>query len=248
MTHNDAETHNDADKSLVGDSSATLRLGHVPVQSEEPPPPPVRVRRRKLPIATLALGLAAACGIGFYSGVRVEKGQINTTAASTRSGAASFAFGNTGGAATARSGATPSPSAGSTAAAGSGSGPAAGGFGGAGGTTANGGSANIIGTVSVVDGSTLYITETSGDTVKVTTSDGTTVTKTTTGTVKDLAPGESVVIRGVQSSEGVYAAQTVTQGSAATAGGFGGGFGGGRSGSGRSGAGATTSPSAAAAG
>jgi len=242
-------THNDADKSLADDSAATLRLGTLPVQAEEPPPPLVRVKRRKLPIATLALGLAAACGIGFYSGVRVEKGQIDNTSASSRAGA-NFAFGGTGAAAAARNGATPSPSAGSTATGGNGGNGAAGagGFGGAGGATTDGGSANIIGTVSVVDGSTLYITETSGDTVKVTTSDGTTVTKTDTGTVKDLAPGESVVIRGVQSSQGVYAAQSVTQGSAATAGGFGGGFGGARGGSGRGGASTTPSPSAAAAG
>ena len=88
-----------------------------------------------------------------------------------------------------------------------------------------------MGTIAVVQGDTLYVTEPNGDTVKVTTSDGTTVTKTATAAVKDLAPGESVVIRGVQSADGVYAAQSVTQGSA-LAGGFG-GFGGGRTGNGR---------------
>jgi hypothetical protein len=73
--------------------------------------------------------------------------------------------------------------------------------------------------------------------VKVTTNTGTTVTKTDTGTVSDLAPGETVVIRGVQSSAGVYAAQTVSEGAAAAAGGFGGRG---------TRAGATTAPTAAA--
>ena len=91
------------------------------------------------------------------------------------------------------------------------------------------GRANIVGTVTVVQGNTLYVTDATGNTVKVTTNSGTTITKTATGTMQDLAPGQSVVIRGVQSSVGVYAAQSVSEGAAGLAGGFGGGgFGGGR--------------------
>ena len=152
--------------------------------SEAPPPPPLRPRRRKLPVATLVLSLAAAAGVGFFAGVRVEKANVTPTADSTsRTGAnlAALGFGNaansggnSGGKATV---ATPSPAATRNAS-----------------TT---GSANIVGTIAVVQGDTLYVTEANGDTVKVTTSDGTTVTKTATAAVKDLAPGESVVIRGV---------------------------------------------------
>jgi hypothetical protein len=82
----------------------------------------------------------------------------------------------------------------------------------------------------------------------VTTNTGTTVSKTDTGTVSELAPGESVVIRGVQSSAGVYAAQTVSEGAAATFGGGGGAGGfGGRAGRGTAApsASASASPSAA---
>jgi hypothetical protein len=237
-------THNDADRSLVDDATSTRQFAHVPAQSEEPPPPPiVRPKRRKLPIATMILALAAVGGIGFYSGVRVEKNQITPTA-SSRTGSTAFNFGSGSNAAN-RSSATASPSPGASAAPGGTGG--SGTFGGA--TTTTGGAANIVGTVTVIQGDTLYVTETStGDVVKVTTSDGTTVTKTDTGTVKDLAPGETVVIRGVQSSDGVYAAQTVTQGSATAglAGGFGGFGGGGRGGAGRAGAtaSATASPKA----
>jgi hypothetical protein len=91
--------------------------------------------------------------------------------------------------------------------------------------------------VTTIDGTTLYVTDASGNVVKVTTNTGTTVSKTDTGKVSDLAPGESVVIRGVQSSAGVYAAQTVTEGAAAAASGA---FGG------RTGRGAAAAPSASA--
>jgi hypothetical protein len=219
-------THNDADASLADHDTGSL--GHVPAQSDEPPPPPVRRgRRRKLPIATLVLALLAAGGVGFYSGVRVEKGQLKTSSG-TGSAATGFGFGN---AASNRSGARSTPGPAASGAPGSGA---------PGGGTI--GSANIVGTVTVVSGSTLYVTEANGDTVKVTTTDGTTVTRTVTGAVKDLAPGESVVIRGVQSSEGVYAAQSVTQGSAGIGAAFGGGNFGGRG----SRSGATTNPTAAA--
>lgn len=200
--------------------------------SEEPPPPPIRLRRRKLPVLTLCLALAAAAGAGFFAGVRVEKAQLKPTSSSDNTAAALAAAlrqsaGATGGANTGTgngrsSGATPAPTAGAA---------------------DTSGVANIVGTVAVVQGDTLYVTEASGDTVKVTTSDGTTVTKTIIGAVKDLAPGETVVVRGVQSSEGVYAAQSVTQGTAA-GGGFG-GFGGRNLGQGRGatgGAQATKSP------
>jgi len=210
-------THNDADPTLVDDAAQTRQLGHVPEQYEAPPPPPPMrpYRRRKLPIATLVLALLAAGGVGFYSGVRVEKGQLKTSSNAPTT-AAGFGAAN---ATRNRTGATTNPS-----------------------STTNGGAANIVGTVTVVEGNTFYVTEANGDTVKVTTTDGTTVTKTVTGTVKDLAPGESVVIRGVQSSEGVYAAQSVTQGGAGTGSVFGGGSFGGRGNR----SGATTNPTATA--
>jgi hypothetical protein len=201
---------------------------------DEPPPPPRASRRRKLPIASLVLALLAAFGLGFFAGVRVEKNQVTPTA----SGGSSV--GATRGAAGARGGnASPSPGAHQN-----------GGFrGGAGGGGAAGtGAASIVGTIANIDGQTLYVTDQSGDTVKVTTSDGTTVTKTTTGTVKDLNPGETVVIRAVAAGSGVYAAQSVSEGTggfAGFAGRGGGGFGGGEFGGGRNRP--APSPSAAAA-
>jgi uncharacterized membrane protein YgcG len=191
---------------------------------DEPPPPPLpRLVRRRLPMATLALALLAFGAVGFLVGVKVEKSKLPASNAAATSGSRLAAL---GGGPTATASANPS---------------------GAAAPTGTGSNANIVGTVTVVDGTTLYVTDTAGNTVKVTTNTGTTVTKTVTGAVKDLAPGQTVVIRGVQSSVGVYAAQSVTQG--LPTGGFGGGgFGGGGGGFGGGGGRgrATTAPSPAA--
>ena len=149
---------------------------------------------RKSPIATLALALATLVvgAAGFFVGIKAEKSELPASA----SGASRVAAATVG---TGAPGARPSasPSAGTSTAA-----------------TTTTGAANIVGTVTSIDGSTLYVTDSSGDVVKVTTNTGTTVSKTGSGTVNDVAPGESVVIRGVQSSAGVYAAQSVSAGSA----------------------------------
>jgi hypothetical protein len=234
-------TQHGADAGHVGPAAGTDVVGydspnglatHAYAPDSEPPPPPLaRVGRRKLPLVTLVLALLAVGAAGFFIGVKVEKSKLpaSNTAATAAARAAAFGAGATGTGATGTGAAAARPSgAAGTGAAGTGAGGtgAAGtGAAGAGGTGAVGGAANIVGTVTVVDGTTLYVTDATGDTVKVTTNTGTTVTKTDTGTVSNLAPGETVVIRGVQSSAGVYAAQTVSEGSAAsafTAGGFGG--------------------------
>jgi len=73
------------------------------------------------------------------------------------------------------------------------------------------------GTVSLIKGSTLYVTDASGNTVKVTTSAGSHVTKTVSGTLKDIRPGDTVVVRGEKQRNGSVAAQSISLG--------GGGFG-----------------------
>ena len=78
-----------------------------------------------------------------------------------------------------------------------------------------------IGTVKLVDGSTIYVTDTQGNVVKVTTAGSTQVTEAKNGKVSDLQPGQTVTVRGSQNASGDVAATTVTQGGAS-------GFGGGR--------------------
>ena len=104
---------------------------------------------------------------------------------------------------------------------------------GAGRGTATGASGAVVGQVSTVAGSTLYVTDASGNTIKVTTSTAQiTKTKTTTITVHGVHAGDSVVIEGKAAASGTVAATAVRDsGTSGSAGGVSGLFG---SGSGQS--------------
>jgi hypothetical protein len=80
------------------------------------------------------------------------------------------------------------------------------------------------GTVKVVDGNTVYLTDAQGNTVKITTKGTTKVKLSKDGQVADLLPGDTVVIQGTRDSSGNLAATQVTQGSGVAAGGLGGGL------------------------
>ncbi|GAA1965494.1 hypothetical protein [Kitasatospora viridis] len=96
---------------------------------------------------------------------------------------------------------------------------------------AGGGSGGFTrGTVKLVDGSTVYLTDANGNIVKVTTGGSTKVSVTQDGKVSDLQPGQSVTVVGTPDGSGGYTASQLTEGGSAAggAGGFGGGgFGGG---------------------
>ena len=144
-------------------------------------------RRKKLPALTAALALAVAIALGLIGGVEAQKhwGASSSAAATGRpAGFAGFA-GRGGGA----------PGGG-------------GGFAGLGG--AAGGGTN--GTVTLIKGSTLYVTDASGNTVQVKTTAGSTVKKTVSGTIKSVHPGDSVTVTGTQNSDGSYSASAITIG------------------------------------
>jgi hypothetical protein len=194
--------------------------------------------RRRLPGATAFLVSAVLIAGGFLGGVITQKHEGGSSSGGTSAAALAAAFrtraGGTGTAATGTGTA-------GTGTAGTG---AAGGFGGgaAGGTT--------VGTVKLVDGTTIYLTATDGSTVKVTTSAATTIKVTKNGVPSDLAPGTTVVVAGTAGSDGVVKATSVTQGGGT--GGFGGGAGGfggrTRTGGGGTGTGTGTGGAGAAAG
>jgi hypothetical protein len=194
------------------------------VDDEAPLSLPARKRRRFNGPVTAGLVALLVGAIGFYVGIRVEKGQMpsSTTGGGTgsRLAAALAGRGATGGA---------------------GGGAAAGGGGGfarafAGGGGAGGGNASI-GTISSVNGKTLFLTDVTGNTVKVTLSGATTITKSVGVSAKSVRPGDAVVITGLKGSNGTIAAASITDS------GNRGGGGGGGSGSG-SGAGSTSASSA----
>jgi hypothetical protein len=144
-------------------------------------------RRKKLPAITAALALAVAVAGGVVGGVEVQKhwGASTSAAATGRpAGFAGFAgrFGGGGGA------------------------PGGGGGGGAPGAPAT------TGTVTLIKGSTLYVTDASGNTVLVHTTATSKVDKTVAGTIKTVHPGDSVTVSGSQNSDGSYSARQITIG------------------------------------
>lgn len=199
-----------------------------------------RVRRKRLPLLTALLAVSVVAGVGVVGGILIQKHWGGSSAAGGAGGGG--AAGRNFAAFAALRGGGP---AGATAGAGSATGATANGPGG--GRGFGGGFGGTAGTVKAIDGTTLYVTDTTGNIVKVTTTPALTVRVTKNGTLQDVKPGDSVVVIG-QATGGVVAATAITEG--ATGGGFGGfgrgGAGGGATGSangsGTTGSGASQPP------
>jgi len=109
----------------------------------------------------------------------------------------------------------------SSASTGSGSLPAglAGGFPGGGSLPSGGpgaggsGTGGTVGTIKLVDGHTIYVQTFSGSIIRVSTAGSTRIQVSATGTVKDLQPGQTVVVQGSKRSDGSVAATSVSQSS-----------------------------------
>jgi hypothetical protein len=164
--------------------------------------------RRRAHALTFVLAGALLIAGGFYGGVLLQKHEdhkSNSTAATAASARTRFAAAAGTGATTGGTG---------TGTGGTGTGTAGrGGFGFGGG--AGGGA--VTGTVKFVDGTNVYITSATGDVVKVLTNDGSALTKTDPATTKDVVPGDTVIVRGTQNSDGSYTATAVVISSPATA-------------------------------
>jgi hypothetical protein len=176
--------------------------------NEEWVPQTTRGIRIGLPAAVL-LAIVLVAG-GFWGGAALEKSHAGSS--STLLGTLASRFRSTA------SGAT-----GATGASGAGGFRLGGGLGGS--------SAAATGTISVVDGDTLYVEASSGSLVKVTLTKSTTVTRNADASAVDLRPGDTVVVEGTTSS-GTVTATSVS----ATAPGVSSGF----AGFGRGGLGATS--------
>jgi hypothetical protein len=179
-----------------------LDEAYYPELDELPPRP----RRKLLTPVTVLLLLILFAAAGFVGGVLVQKGQGSST--SLAGGGFASRFG----------------AAGATGASG-----AASGFRSLFGGGAGGGA--TIGTVSSIDGSTLYVTETSGNTVAVVTTPESKITKNESVSAKGIHPGDSVVVEGIAGSKGTITASSVSDsGSSSTSSsGFASLFGGGSS-------------------
>jgi hypothetical protein len=159
-----------------------------------------RPPRRKLPKATLLLATGALLGAGFAGGIEAQKHLGSSSSGSSSAfSAIAAALRGAGSSSSSSSGAKSSSGFASL-------------FGG-----------ETVGTVLLVDGSTVYVTSSSGGIVKVSTTPSTAVELIQSGTLSQLKPGESIVVRGSTSSSGTVNASSISEGSAGGLGG-GGGF------------------------
>ena len=169
--------------------------------ADQPLALPERPRRQfwgKGSAVLLALLLGA---VGFYVGVRVEKGQLTSASSTSPISAA--------GSGARASAAAPGASTASAAAGGGRFGGAAG-AGGGGGFLSRFGGGGSFGTVSSVNGSTIYVTElTSGNVIKVELSNATQITKSVGVGKSAIHPGDTVIVQGVSGSGGAISATSV---------------------------------------
>ncbi len=169
---------------------------------------PPRKRFRFLSPVTASLMALILGGVGFYVGIRVEKSKVGSSGGSSSAfarlstGAAGTSTGSRSSTTSSRSGTLSSRF-------------AAGGFAGAAGALAG---AGTVGSISSVDGDTLYVTTSSGNTVKVKLSGATTITKSESVGKGKLNPGDAVVIAGASGSGGTVAATSVTDSGASSTG------------------------------
>jgi hypothetical protein len=143
-------------------------------------------RRRRLPRMTMALAALLVLALAFVVGAEVQKHYGKTAAATggtAGGGAAAFARARGAG----------------------------GGFGGAGSAGGFGGAASgPTGTVTLIKGSTLYVTDSSGTTSLVKTTAASRVTKTVSSSVKNIRPGSVVTVVGTQAKDGSYTATSIS--------------------------------------
>jgi hypothetical protein len=99
-----------------------------------------------------------------------------------------------------------------------------------------------VGTITLIDGTNVYVTTAQGDVVKVLTNPQTTISVSKNGTLSDLDPAKTVVVQGATNADGTVTASQITQGGFGAFGGGGGRRGGGAGGTGgTSGSGGTGS-------
>ena len=83
-----------------------------------------------------------------------------------------------------------------------------------------GGGGNTIGTVKLVDGTTVYVEDTSGNITRITTDAKTDVTISADSSVDKLKPGTSVIVQGEAGADGEVAATSISESSGFGGGGF----------------------------
>jgi hypothetical protein len=200
MTHPEPEPEMpDRDDRLLDLDDETYEDDWEPAPEERALPP--RRRRRLVTPASAVLAAVLVGALGFIGGVEVQKGQADSSTATTAGGPAAARAGLGG-------------------AAGGGGG---GGFAGPGGARGNA----TVGTVANKRGSTLYVKDSDGTTIRVKTTSHSKINRTATASAGAIHPGDTVVVQGTKSSSGTITATQINATSSAAASGLAGLFGGG---------------------
>jgi hypothetical protein len=153
--------------------------------------PPTKVRRRgKIDKWTRILGVAVVLLLVFNIGVRL--GHASRPKAATPSGGAGAAGAGAGAGAGARGGAGGAGAAGAGAGADAGFKPVA------------------SGTVKVIDGNNIYVSQPDGTTKKIVSNESTRYTRTEPSTQRDVQPGDQLSVDGTAQPDGSVAATRVT--------------------------------------
>jgi hypothetical protein len=181
----------------------TPRLSH-PDEDDDEQPLRRRPRRNWLNWRTALLTAIVTCAVGFYAGVRVEKGQLASTPRTFSLSGAGGASGRASGAGAGASGQAASSGRASATGAGAATGATTGRAGG----FAGGGVS--VGTVQSVNGNALVLSETSGTTVQVRLASSTKVTKNTSVKRSAVRPGDTLIVQGAPNAKGTVVASTVT--------------------------------------
>ena len=194
---------------------------------------PRRPVRKRMGAASLLLCGTVIAAAAFYGGVLTEKHSAKSTVTASGGTGAALRAGAGGGAAAAGGGAGAAAGAGTgRAGATGGGGGAAGRAGGAAATGAATGTGSggalagaTFGQIKLIDGANIYVTDQTGNIVKVATTPQSQITLTTTGTARDVKPGDTVVVTGPTGADGTVDATAVRDQGAGVAGLGGGGFG-----------------------
>jgi hypothetical protein len=153
-------------------------------------------RKRRTPLLTLMLAIGVAAAVAFVGGVEIQKHYGSTSSAGGGSNANLAALASR------------------FARTGTGTGTGTAGRGGGGGTFFGGqgaaaGGGATVGTVTLIKGNDLYVTDSSGNTTIVHAKSAR-VTKSVTGSVKSIAPGDTVTVVGTTGSNGSTTARSIT--------------------------------------
>jgi len=145
------------------------------------------VRRRLGPLTMILCGLLAAVG-AFAGGVVVEKGHVASATTTVARAAVTSANTATGGA--------PARSAGAAGAT-------------AGAVGSGGGTGQTVGTVTLVDGANVYVTESGGTVVKIATTPASQVSVSSPGTTASIKLGDTVTASGTTGADGTVTAASL---------------------------------------